>query len=114
MADVDDGGFEVRLELTGGGPGVVASGELDIAAAPAFSGCLHQAVQAAHGRVWVDMAGVTFLDSSGLGVLARVATDVVLEIRNASPNVRRVLDIARLDALPNVRLVDPGGSQSTG
>jgi anti-anti-sigma factor len=48
-----------------------------------------------------DMAGVTFMDSSGLQVLAfmsrRVSTDGSLTIRNPSPIVNRLLQLAGMN-----------------
>jgi anti-anti-sigma factor len=114
MADIGDAALKVQLELTNGAPIVVASGELDLAGAPAFFACLQDADRAGSGPIWIDMAEVTFLDSAGLGVLARLAgSGVALVIRNPSPIARRMLDIGGLDVLPNFRVIDQGGSEQT-
>jgi anti-sigma B factor antagonist len=47
---------------------VVASGEIDLATSPALRGALLVAAESS-GRVVVDLSAVTFLDSTGLGVL---------------------------------------------
>jgi anti-sigma B factor antagonist len=71
------GGHGVRCEhasfaLQGldGSTLVVASGEIDIATSPALREALLAAAESS-GRVVVDLSAVTFLDSTGLGVLMR-------------------------------------------
>jgi anti-sigma B factor antagonist len=72
-------------------------GELDIGSADA----LRHALDGAEGRadiVRVDAAGVQFLDSTALGVLLASAQRLAarggrLELMNASPAVRRILDM---------------------
>jgi anti-anti-sigma factor len=55
--------------------------------------------------VIVVMHDVTLIDSSGLGVLARLAAaGVEMELRGARGVVRRALEIAALDKVPNVRV----------
>src|SRR6476646_8977640 len=66
--------FEVRQ---GDDPGVVASGELDVATVPELKDALTDLIDRNPGTsVWVDMAGVSFIDSSGLGVLVGGAQSV--------------------------------------
>jgi anti-sigma B factor antagonist len=48
---------------------VTATGEIDFDTAPELRVALYAAVDAGAGRVVVDMAGVTFVDSSGLSAL---------------------------------------------
>ena len=55
------------------GHGVVAlHGELDLADAPSVAEHLSAAVAAYGSRVIVDLEGLEYIDSSGLGVLVRV------------------------------------------
>jgi len=59
--------FEVRQ---GDEPGVVAMGELDVATVPDLKAALNDLIDRNPGAsVWVDMERVSFIDSSGLGVL---------------------------------------------
>jgi anti-anti-sigma regulatory factor len=61
--------------------------------------------RASTGIVIVDMHDETLINSSGLGVLARLAAaGVNIEIRGARGVVRRALEISGLDKVPNVRV----------
>ena len=58
------------LETATGGNGVttvIATGELDIAAVPAFGDAVRAA--SAAGAVRIDLSGLTFMDSSGVRAL---------------------------------------------
>ena len=84
-----------RLTIHDAGDGVVQLvGEIDVATAPKLQQCLEHDPRI---RV-VDMAQVTFMDSTGLKVLvvanrSRDASDRIT-LRAPSGAVRRVLDIA--------------------
>jgi anti-anti-sigma factor len=87
---------------------LIASGDIDMATAPALA----QALQT--GRYeGVDLTAVTFLDVSGLRVLltaARVARQAgrPFAVANPSPMVRRVLDITAID-----QTLEVAGDQSS-
>ena len=58
------------------------------------------------GRIYllVDLSGVGFLDSSGLGALVRAMTNSQKEggqtkLLNAGPQVRRLLEMTKLDSV---------------
>jgi anti-sigma B factor antagonist len=72
-------------------------GELDIGSADALRSALERA-EAQADVVRVDAAGVQFLDSTALGVLLAAAQRLAarggrLELMNATPAVRRILDM---------------------
>ena len=76
---------------------VVVSGELDMASAPLFRAALEDA-EPRGGRIVLDMAGLTFMDSSGRR--ERVAfqnSGHVVDIRDASEPVKSVLKMAGLE-----------------
>lgn len=74
--------------------GIIVGGELDKVTAPELAAALEAFV----GRtVQVDLAGVTFFDSSGIGALARAkASGIDVVIVEPSPVVHRVLDMVGL------------------
>ena len=95
--------FSVSGERTGAGLGVVAlSGEVDIYTAPQFKECMLELLDAGVDRLVVDLSGVTFIDSTALGVLIggvrRVRTaGGAMALVVTSRSVERVLSITGLD-----------------
>ncbi len=95
--------MDVTVEPRSDGVAVVRLvGRLDLASSEAVKQQLVQAVGEGHRQLVVDLDGVDFLDSSGLGALigglkvARVARG---NLRIARPNdqVRLVLELTTLD-----------------
>jgi len=92
------GQFKGLVSHAGGVAVVRCCGEIDMGAAEAFRALLDQAIAASPTLV-VDFGGVTFLDSSGLRVLAVTAVRAgrSLAIRNPTPSVARVLELSQMD-----------------
>lgn len=91
---------------------LTATGEIDIATAPVLRQAL-DTIPAPATTVVVDLAGVTFLDSTGLGVLigARrklLPTGMRMMVVNASPSVWRVFKITGLVAPLQVHAAPDG------
>lgn len=82
---------------------VHVEGEVDIATAPRFADAVATAFLWSP-RVIVDLAGVTYIDGAGLGVLKRAgeANPARLAVAGPRPHVRRLLDILELTALISV------------
>jgi anti-sigma B factor antagonist len=101
-AEGDEGEQIVRVE-----------GELDIATAPDLERVL-LSPRARGQRVVIDLAGLRFMDSTGLRVLLRAqaaAKDGRWEVyvRNVPPNITRLFTIAGVqDALPSAERFAPG------
>jgi anti-anti-sigma factor len=76
---------------------LVARGEIDMATVDELRRGLRRLVESAGERnVVVDLADVTFIDSSGLEALVRAeprGTASRLVLRSASPAVRRLLEV---------------------
>ena len=95
--------FSVSSERAGVGLGVVVlSGEVDIYTAPQFKECMLELLDAGVDRLVVDLSGVTFIDSTALGVLIggvrRVRTaGGAMALVVTSRSVERVLSITGLD-----------------
>jgi anti-sigma B factor antagonist len=94
---------EVRHE-----PGVVVSvtGEIDLATGPALQRRLSELLCLPLDSLTVDMAGVEFMDSSGLRVLNRTRIDadernIPFGLKNVPRQARRILEITgMIDVLP--------------
>ncbi len=64
-----DQNFKIEDDEIDGVPVVSASGEIDVATAPPLRDRLQALTTSGKSTVIVDLAGVTFLDSTALGVL---------------------------------------------
>jgi len=85
-----------------GGYSVLAvSGEVDVATVPRLREQLHGLVAEGHTKIVVDLDGVDFLDSTGLGVLVgalkRVrSNDGELSLVCTQPRIRKVFEVTGL------------------
>ena len=97
-----------QLDVRADSDGVVwLSGELDMANADPF---FERAMSNLDGQpaALLDLSALTFLDSSGIRAILRLAaarSDGVV-LRSPRPNVRKILDIAGIDENVGVR-IDP-------
>ena len=99
--DPDDTTLRVTTEADRGWTVVAVRGEIDISTATTFDDAL-QAAMASSDRVVIDLSGVRFMDSTGLGVLMRAhkhQDDAGATLRIAAPSDRviRLLDVTKLD-----------------
>jgi anti-sigma B factor antagonist len=83
---------------------VSAFGDLDIDSAPAFEDSVLHALESGVSSIVLDLAGVTFIDPTGLRVLlwaAAPARGERIRIDRGSPAVRRLLELTHKEqALP--------------
>lgn len=94
--------MQIMSEALGDGRAVLrVEGRLNLVTAPELRAAVQQAVEEDTARVVVDLAGVTFIDSSGLGMViaglkhARQAGGE-LRIAAAGEQVRMVLELTKL------------------
>jgi anti-sigma B factor antagonist len=100
--------FTIDMTLDPPAGTFAANGELDIFTAHDVSLGLREALALGCSRIVIDVSGVSFVDASALGVLARthalVAADGgTIEFAAVSPTFRRLCGLVRLDevfALP--------------
>ena len=95
--------LDVQSRVTERGVIVIApTGRLDVAGAPALKDAVGEAVKNGQPRLVIDMEGVSFVDSSGLGSVVaalKQARSSKGDVRLAAPNqqVRVVLELTTLD-----------------
>jgi len=87
-----------------------AIGHLDMLAAPQFKALVASVVMGEHGSVVVDLSGVEFVDSSGIGAIIsglRTSREAgsSFRIANATAQVLAVLELTNVD-----RILPPYGS----
>ena len=95
--------LEVQTRQADNGVTVVApTGRLDVAGAPALKDAIGEVAKDGPARIVIDMEGVSFVDSTGLGSVISALKQVRSregELRLAAPNqqVRVVLELTTLD-----------------
>jgi anti-anti-sigma factor len=103
---MDSESDRLTITVVGGLPAVVLlAGELDPATAPAFDRALQEAWDLEPGPIVVDLARVTFIDSSGLRALIAAhkrMTPHALVLRNPSEFAMRLLEVTGLRDTFNV------------
>jgi anti-anti-sigma factor len=100
---MDKVSLDVESRKTDSGVTVLApTGRLDVAGAPALKDAVSQAMKNGKPRLVIDLEGVSFVDSSGLGSVVAALKQVRTsqgDLRLAAPNqqVRVVLELTTLD-----------------
>jgi anti-sigma B factor antagonist len=95
--------LEVETRPAANGVTVLApTGRLDVSGAPALREAIGEAVRTGPAKVVIDMEGVSFVDSTGLGSVVSALKQIRNsqgELRLAAPNqqVRVVLELTTLD-----------------
>jgi len=103
--------FECEIERNGDRITVVPEGDIGMENTAVLREVLRKVIENHEGgRIDIDMRSVTFLDSSGIGMLvaaqrAAAVKGTTLMLREPGPMIRMVLDIAHLDGT----LVAPAG-----
>ena len=93
--------FSITVRRDEAGPVLAVVGDVDLASAPSMRARLLTAIDISDGGVTVDLAKVTFMDSTGLSVLImahkRLERDGrQLRLRSPSPEVIRVVNLTGL------------------
>jgi anti-sigma B factor antagonist len=83
------------------------SGDLDIVTSDEVKRPLAQLLDDGYSRLWLDLADVGFVDSSGLGVLVALHRHAEAQggqfvVRSVPPPVQRLFEITRLSDLLTV------------
>ena len=87
---------------------LVLAGELDLGTADTLRVCLQQ-LDEGYDELVVDLSGLSFLDSTGLGLLVATRHAIAereqpgtMVLRNPEGNVRRVLEVSGVDQVLTV------------
>ena len=100
------GPFTCQVSREEGHAVVSPRGELDMATVGSVDQELKQLRRAGVDRIVLDLGGLTFMDSSGLHLVARWTNeasrdDFVLELEPGPPAVQRIFELAAMtDTLP--------------
>jgi len=95
--------LHMRVERDGPWAVVVLAGELELATTPRFMAAVQQLLDAGAGAVRIDLGGVTFIDSTGLRALLRLASRdpriTRLELLPGPPAVQRLFALCGVEKL---------------
>jgi anti-sigma B factor antagonist len=94
--------FSAEIDLTDAQGTVAVTGEVDVLTAPLLWERLQEAIDATRGSVVVDLGGVRFIDSMGLGTLVRAHKRLcednrMLLIRSPDDRARKLFALTGLD-----------------
>ena len=114
-ADIRRTGFHTEVQPEGDSVVLRLHGELDMATSPALDRALTAAFDGAGSSVVVDLARLTFMDSTGIAVLLgarRRADEIGRSLVVRSPR-RPVLKAFRLTGVDQILSIDPDESLAT-
>ena len=114
--------FSARASRVRGEPLLTLVGEIDMSSGPKFARAAQSLVSGRRGKVVFDMTGVTFMDSTGLTIIAAAVNRIApsggrLCIRGASPMICRLFEITGIcesDYLEIARVDDDLPSAANG
>jgi anti-sigma B factor antagonist len=94
--------IEQRTDVTP--PVITVSGEIDVATAPQLRECLHAVIAQGEATIVLDLLGVTFLDSTALGVLVGALKRCrelggELHVVVADPRIVKIFEITGLTSV---------------
>ena len=93
-------GLDISLDLTGKDPVLVLTGYVDQSTVAQLRDAIGELIDSHHERLTVDVEGVSFMDSSGIGALAGAyKRGAKVTVRRPSPTVMRELVMCGLDRL---------------
>jgi anti-anti-sigma factor len=99
--------LHVDVDVRDGHAVVTAAGEIDVETAGSLASAVAEALEAGHQRVLVDFADVTFIDSTGLGVLVKShrkaeSLSAFFAVVHPTPQTRKLIAVLGLDQLLHV------------
>jgi len=94
--------FRIEERVEKGVPVISVTGEIDVATAPQLRESLHRLIAPGQATVVLDLLGVTFLDSTALGVLVGALKRCrelggELNIVVTDARIRKIFEITGLD-----------------
>jgi anti-sigma B factor antagonist len=93
--------FRISVRDDDGTANVTVEGEVDVATAPALRDELYRLIEQGASQIVVDLSGMDFIDSTGLGVLVGALKRAReggggIELRGLRPSARKVFEITGL------------------
>jgi anti-sigma B factor antagonist len=104
MANLGNTGLTIRTESRGEAVLVSPTGDVDLTASPVLRQALKQVLAGRPARLVVDLAGVPYMDSSGVATLVEAMQiarkgGTRMMLCSLQDKVRSIFEIARLDTV---------------
>jgi len=96
--------LKVLKNLVGDDTQIVLSGEIDIYTSQSFKNDLNEAIKSCKGDLFIDCKELTYIDSTGLGILVGALKEIRkdnnnIHICNLKDNIKKLFIITGLDKL---------------
>jgi anti-sigma B factor antagonist len=100
----DEAGIKVKTETLNGAVVVTPEGDIDLSRSPVLRTTLRQAQNGKPQRLVIDLAGVDYMDSSGVATLVEALqiarrNNTRMVLCGMKDRVRSIFEIARLDTV---------------
>ncbi len=83
-------------------------GELDIASVPSLEAALNGSIGAG-GPITLDLSGLTFIDSSGVGAILKAAKDHLpggcVVLHGVHDSTQKVIELMGVEKMPNLHVL---------
>jgi anti-anti-sigma factor len=104
--------FEIAVNFHAEQTIVSVCGEVDLLTAPTLHAAINALVDQGRPGIVLDLTGLTFMDASGLRVIADASVNLAtssrrLTVRSAPAMTRQILDITRVSELIQLEVVNP-------
>ena len=116
--------FEIAVDFDADQTILHVRGDVDLLTAPTLHAAMNALVDQSHVDIVLELAGLTFMDASGLRVIADISTQLAtssreLIVRSAPSMTRRILEITHVSDLITLEAIEPtvaplGVEQRTG
>ncbi|MBT6121466.1 anti-sigma factor antagonist [bacterium] len=102
--------FNIEIDEKQDIPIVRVTGDIDIYTCPKLNKGMSEAIEGGHSSIVLDLEGIHYLDSTGLGIIAHTARSLsnkkgYIYIVCQQPQIRKIFSVSGLDK-KNIRLFD--------
>jgi anti-anti-sigma factor len=95
--------LEIEIDGTPDQPVLVLRGEIDLSSVVGLRTAVEELPRAQADHLMIDLAEVSFMDSTGLGWMAGLArSGTTVSLRRTPPAIRKLLEVTGIDGVVTV------------
>jgi anti-sigma B factor antagonist len=79
LKDYEEVEFRTKVKEAGGYPVIELKGEIDLSTSPVFKEKVYEIIESGRKDIVIDLSGLEFMDSTGLGVLVAALKKTSME-----------------------------------